>query len=336
MHLGSHPSLETQESISKPKIPSISHGTAVIGAPSDECSCQSYGCCIAGHGSPPAPRGKDKDESLTEREAYPPPLLSVQNLVVKAERHTLIHNASFDVRENEIVALVGESGSGKSMIAKCIMGLPPSQTIHVSEGTIFLKGQNLLLLDEHALRKLRGRQIAYIPQSPLNALNPIMTIGRQLIEAYHPFGADKQPSAAQRVLFLLRRVGFLQPELAMLSFPHQLSGGMRQRVLIAMALMNSPRFLIADEPTTALDVTLQAEILHLLQELKKEYGIGILLITHDLGIVARCANRVVILRHGTTIETNTVENIFYHPTCEYTKTLLDSLLCHPTLMASAV
>ena len=263
-------------------------------------------------------------------------LLSVRQLAVRTTHHHLIHAASFDVHENEIVALVGESGSGKSMIAKCIMGLPPSRAIRVSGGEIFLKGQNLLLLTEHMLRKLRGRDIAYIPQSPLNALNPIMTIGRQLVEAYAPYDKTEASTATERALFLLSRVGFLQPELALLSFPHQLSGGMRQRVLIAMALMNSPRLLIADEPTTALDVTLQAEILHLLQDLKEEYGIGILLITHDLGIVARSANRVVILRNGKTIETGTVDTIFYHPTCEYTKTLLDSLLCHPTLMASVV
>jgi ABC-type glutathione transport system ATPase component len=264
------------------------------------------------------------------------PLLSVQHLEVRTERHTLIHTASFDVHENEIVALVGESGSGKSMIAKCIMGLPPSKAIRVCGGQIYLKGQNLLGLKEQSFRKLRGREVAYIPQSPLNALNPIMTIGRQLIEAYAPYDTSASSSAKERALFLLKRVGFLQPDLALLSFPHQLSGGMRQRVLIAMALMNSPRLLIADEPTTALDVTLQAEILHLLQDLKKEYGIGILLITHDLGIVARCANRVVILRHGTTIESGTVDTIFYHPTCEYTKTLLNSLLYHPTVMASQV
>ena len=264
------------------------------------------------------------------------PLLSVRPLSVRTDRHIIIHTASFDVQENEIVALVGESGSGKSMIAKCIMGLPPSHTIRVSHGEIFLKQQNLLHLSESSLRRLRGTSIAYVPQSPLSALNPIMTIGRQLIEAYAPYAAAQKSTARERALFLLRRVGFLQPELTLLSYPHQLSGGMRQRVLIAMALMNSPRLLIADEPTTALDVTLQAEILHLLQDLKKEYGIGILLITHDLGIVARAAHRVVILKNGRTLETGTVDNIFYHPQCDYTKTLLDSLIPHPALMASAV
>jgi microcin C transport system ATP-binding protein len=265
-----------------------------------------------------------------------PPLLTVRQLAVHAEHRPLIHSASFEVHENEVLALVGESGSGKSMIAKCIMGLPPSRTIRIVGGEIFFKDKNLLHLSEGALRKLRGREVAYIPQSPLNALNPIMTIGRQLIEAYTPYDASEKRSSRERALFLLHRVGFIQPELALLSFPHQLSGGMRQRVLIAMALMNSPRLLIADEPTTALDVTLQAEILQLLQDLKNEYGLGILLITHDLGIVARSANRVVILQHGQTIETGTIDSIFYQPRCDYTKTLLDSLLCHPTLMTSAV
>jgi peptide/nickel transport system ATP-binding protein len=172
--------------------------------------------------------------------------------------------------------------------------------------------------------------IAYIPQSPLNALNPIMSIGRQLTEGYRLQSQPGYPSAKERALFLLKRVGFLQPDLAMQSLPHQLSGGMRQRVLIAMALMNSPRFLIADEPTTALDVTLQAEILDVLLDLKNEYGLSVLLITHDLGIVSKSANRVVILQSGRTVEEGSVEDIFYKPQASYTKTLLDSLLAHPT------
>jgi ABC-type dipeptide/oligopeptide/nickel transport system ATPase component len=263
------------------------------------------------------------------------PLLNVCGLTARTERRLLLHDVSFDIFENEILALVGESGSGKSMIARCIMGLPPSAAIHFSADALCFKGASLLEMSESALRKLRGPDIAYIPQSPLNALNPIMTIGRQLVEAYHPKNSSA-PSAYNQALCLLQRVGFVQPTLAMQSLPHQLSGGMRQRVLIAMALMNSPRLLIADEPTTALDVTLQAEILDLLHDLKKEYGLGILLITHDLGIVARAANRVVILRQGQIIEAGSVEDIFYRPQSNYTKTLLDSLIAHPSLMASAV
>ena len=255
---------------------------------------------------------------------------------MSAHHRPILHDVSFDVGTNEIVALGGESGSGKSMIAKSIMGLLPSRAIHICGGTLLFKGQSLLGIPETSFRKLRGHDLAYIPQSPLSALNPIMSIGRQLMEAYAPYDKSETTSARERALFLLHRVGFLEPELSMMSYPYQLSGGMRQRVLIAMALMNSPRLLIADEPTTALDVTLQAEILDLLQDLKKEYGLGILLITHDLGIVAHAANRVVVLHQGTTIETGTVEDIFYTPQSAYTKNLLHSSLCHPSLMAPAI
>ena len=259
------------------------------------------------------------------------PLLRVRQLAIAAGSSSIIDDASFDIHHKEIVALVGESGSGKSMIARTIMGIPTAQTIRATHGEIMLSGTDLLTLSESSLRALRGHEFAYIPQSPLNALNPLMTIGRQLCEAYAPYDSSDITSAKNRAVFLLTRVGFIQPGLALHSYPHQLSGGMRQRVLIAMALMNSPRLLIADEPTTALDVTLQAEILNLLLDLKKEYGLGILLITHDLGIVARVADRVVILRHGTTIEQGSVEDIFYRPLYDYTKALLNSILPHPIL-----
>jgi ABC-type glutathione transport system ATPase component len=259
-------------------------------------------------------------------------LLSIRQLEIKASARPIIVDASLDIHRQEIVALVGESGSGKSMIARAIMGMPPARTIRATGGEIILNGANLLTLPEQSLRALRGHEFAYIPQSPLNALNPLMTVGRQLCEAYAPYNSSDATTAKDRAVFLLTRVGFIQPDLALRSYPHQLSGGMRQRVLIAMALMNSPRLLIADEPTTALDVTLQAEILNLLLELKQEYGLGILLITHDLGIVARVADRVVILRHGRTIEQGSAEDIFYRPCCEYTKTLLGSILPHPIFL----
>jgi ABC-type glutathione transport system ATPase component len=264
----------------------------------------------------------------------PDPLLRVRQLAIKAGSRPIIDDASFDIHREEIVALVGESGSGKSLIARAIMGVPSANTIRATSGEIILNGENLLSLPERSLQALRGHEFAYIPQSPLNALNPLMTIGRQLCEAYAPYNSSDTTSAIDRAIFLLTKVGFIQPQLALRSYPHQLSGGMRQRVLIAMALMNSPRLLIADEPTTALDVTLQAEILNLLLGLKKEYGLGILLITHDLGIVARVANKVVILRHGKTIEQGSVEDIFYRPCCDYTKTLLGSILPHPIVRSS--
>jgi len=249
------------------------------------------------------------------------PLLNIQDLVVGLKNSIIINHASLDVSENEIVALVGESGSGKSMIARAIMGLFPSPLIFRHSGSIFFQKQPLHTYTERQLRKIRGHGIAYIPQSPLNALNPIMSIGRQIIESQ----LTNHSKARERALFLLHRVGFSDPELTMKSLPYQLSGGMRQRVLIAIALMNSPKLLIADEPTTALDVTLQAEILSLLQDLKEEYGLGILFITHDLGIVARSADRVVILQSGKTIESGNADAIFYHPQLPYTQLLIKSL-----------
>jgi len=259
-------------------------------------------------------------------------LLEVDNLVVETKTTTIINNVCLEVFENEIVALVGESGSGKSMIARSIMGLLPSEQLCISSGSIEFQENELLTLPEQSMRKIRGRSIAYIPQSPLNALNPMMSIERQLIESFDPQFHEISPK--ERALFLLKRVGFLDPERIMKSMPYQLSGGMRQRVLIAISLMNAPKLLIADEPTTALDVTLQAEILDLLQDLKQEYGLGILFITHDLGLVARYAERGYILFSGKIVEEGPINDLFYDPKETYTKLLLSSLIHHPTMTGS--
>ncbi len=213
------------------------------------------------------------------------------------------------------------------------MGLLPSEQLSISSGSIQFQGKELLDLQEGAIRKIRGRSIAYIPQSPLTALNPMMSIGRQLLESFDPQFHKIKISPKERALFLLKRVGFLDPERILKSMPYQLSGGMRQRVLIAISLMNAPKLLIADEPTTALDVTLQAEILDLLQDLKQEYGLGILFITHDLGLVARYAERGYILLSGKTIEKGLINDLFYDPKETYTKLLLSSLIHHPTMTA---
>lgn len=254
------------------------------------------------------------------------PCLEIVNLTVESEDHAIVQNVSFDVDDHDVVALVGESGAGKSMISRAIMGLLPSSALCISNGEIRFQGQSLR--EASILQELRGKKIAYVPQSPMSALNPVMTIGYQLVEAYvHKKSTPCRPK--EKAASLLNRVGFLYPELVMASYPHQLSGGMRQRVLIAMALMNDPKLLIADEPTTALDVTLQAEILDLLLDLKEEYGLAILLITHDLGIVAKVANHVIILRHGQVVESGDVDEIFYHPKAEYTKQLLDASFAPP-------
>ena len=259
-----------------------------------------------------------------------PPLLDIVDLSVCADTIPILTNINMRLYANEIVGLVGESGSGKSLLSKCIMGLLPSKSINVTSGSILFLSQPLLTYTEKKLQALRGRDFAYIPQSPLNALNPIMSIGRQLIEGYQS-DTEKPESAKDRAYFLLKRVGFHNPHVISSSLPHQLSGGMRQRVLIAMALMNSPRLLIADEPTTALDVTTQTEIIELLVELKEEYGLGILFITHDLGIVAKAASRIIILKNGEVVEHGSTEEIFIEPTHFYTKKLLNSLMPHPTL-----
>jgi len=263
-------------------------------------------------------------------------LLEVSHLVAGTRTTTIINDVSLNVCENEIVALVGESGSGKSMIARSIMRLYPSEQIHTFSGSIRFQDQELLRFSENSMRKIRGREIAYIPQSPLNALNPMMTIGKQLIESYDSRCYEGKSSPKERAHHLLKRVGFHDSQLIMNSLAYQLSGGMRQRILVAISLMNSPKLLIADEPTTALDVTLQAEILDLLQDLKEEYGLAIFFITHDLGLVARSADRVYILKSGEIVETGTTDDLFYKPQMTYTKTLLDSLIQHPTITASAV
>ena len=257
-----------------------------------------------------------------------PPLLNIVNLSVTANKTPILTNINLQLYPNEILALVGESGSGKSILSKCIMGLLPSKTINITSGSIFFLEHPLLLYKESELRALRGKEFSYIPQSPLSALNPIMSIGRQLVEGYRA-DIHGTKNAKDQAYFLLGRVGFHNQDIIFSSFPHQLSGGMRQRVLIAMALMNSPKLLIADEPTTALDVTLQAEIIELLMELKEEYGLGIVFITHDLGIVAKAASRTIILKNGEVIEEGSTEDIFFAPKHHYTKKLLNSFMPYP-------
>jgi ABC-type dipeptide/oligopeptide/nickel transport system ATPase component len=250
--------------------------------------------------------------------------LQVDNLSISSETQSIVRDVSFRVYDHDVLALVGESGAGKSMVCRTIMGLLPSPSLKICSGTVFFQGDRIDSVS--VLKELRGKKIAYIPQSPMNALNPVMTIGHQLVEAY-VYTNHLRPK--EKAIALLKRVGFLYPELVMASFPHQLSGGMRQRVLIAMALMNDPKLLIADEPTTALDVTLQAEILDLLIDLKQEHGLSILLVTHDLGIVAKIASHVVILKKGEVVETGNVDAIFYQPQSEYTRQLLEATFAHP-------
>ncbi|MGR9430777.1 ABC transporter ATP-binding protein [Rhizobium leguminosarum] len=258
----------------------------------------------------------------------PEPLLSVRDLSVAfhqgGETSLAVDHISFDIAKGEVVALVGESGSGKSVSANSILRLLPYPSASHPSGEILFKGKDLLKASERALREVRGNDITMIFQEPMTSLNPLHTIEKQIAEilALHQ-GLTGQP-ARQRVLELLNQVGIREPEKRLKAYPHELSGGQRQRVMIAMALANRPELLIADEPTTALDVTVQAQILELLRQLKAVHGMSMLFITHDLGIVRKFADRVCVMTKGRIVETGTVEDVFANPKHEYTRHLLAS------------
>ncbi|PDT09363.1 ABC transporter ATP-binding protein [Rhizobium sp. M1] len=256
------------------------------------------------------------------------PLLSVRDLSVAfhqgGETSLAVDRISFDIAKGEVVALVGESGSGKSVSANSILKLLPYPSASHPSGEVLFKGKDLLKASERALREVRGNDITMIFQEPMTSLNPLHTIEKQIAEilALHQ-GITGQP-ARQRVLELLNQVGIREPEKRLKAYPHELSGGQRQRVMIAMALANRPELLIADEPTTALDVTVQAQILELLRQLKAAHGMSLLFITHDLGIVRKFADRVCVMTKGRIVETGTVEEVFANPKHDYTRHLLAS------------
>ncbi|TCA25148.1 ABC transporter ATP-binding protein [Rhizobium leguminosarum bv. viciae] len=256
------------------------------------------------------------------------PLLSVRDLSVAfhqgGETSLAVDHISFDIAKGEVVALVGESGSGKSVSANSILRLLPYPSASHPSGEILFKGKDLLKASERELREVRGNDITMIFQEPMTSLNPLHTIEKQIAEilALHQ-GLTGQP-ARERVLELLNQVGIREPEKRLKAYPHELSGGQRQRVMIAMALANRPELLIADEPTTALDVTVQAQILELLRQLKAVHGMSMLFITHDLGIVRKFADRVCVMTKGRIVETGTVEDVFANPKHDYTRHLLAS------------
>ncbi|MCE5195379.1 MAG: ABC transporter ATP-binding protein [Nitrospiraceae bacterium] len=235
----------------------------------------------------------------------------------------VITNTSFEIKESEVFGLVGESGCGKSLTALSIMGILPSNAY--TEGTIDFRGQNLFSLDAESMRQLRGKEIAMIFQEPMTSLNPVLTIGYQISEVMTTHLGLSKKDSLDRSLNLLKYVKIPSPEIRLKEYPHQLSGGMRQRVMIAMAIACNPALLIADEPTTALDVTIQAQILALLNRLKDEKKMSILLITHDLGIIAENAERVAIMYAGRIVELADVRTLFSRPRHPYTLGLLDSL-----------
>ncbi|AXV17065.1 microcin ABC transporter ATP-binding protein [Neorhizobium sp. SOG26] len=256
------------------------------------------------------------------------PLLFVRDLSVAFHQGgnttTAVDRVSFDIMPGEVMALVGESGSGKSVTANSILKLLPYPAASHPTGEILFDGKDLLKASEAHLRHVRGNDITMIFQEPMTSLNPLHTIEKQIGEILELHQAVTGQAARVRTLELLAQVGIREPEKRLKAYPHELSGGQRQRVMIAMALANRPKLLIADEPTTALDVTVQAQILDLLRSLKGEHGMSMLFITHDLGIVRKFADRVCVMTKGKIVETGTVEEVFQNPQHEYTRHLLSS------------
>jgi oligopeptide transport system ATP-binding protein len=236
-----------------------------------------------------------------------------------------VRGVTFDLRRGETLAIVGESGSGKSVTAKSIMRLLPEANSIVKSGEITFEGRDLLKLSEKRMQETRGSKIAMVFQDPMTSLDPTMRVGRQITESLRKHLGMSGDRAKERSVELMELVGIPYAEARLRQYPHQFSGGMRQRVVIAIALACDPQVLIADEPTTALDVTIQAQILELLRDLQERIGMSIILITHDLGVVAQTAHRVAVMYGGKIVETGTVREIFYNPQMPYTWGLLSSI-----------
>jgi len=272
-----------------------------------------------------APQNRDHNKAAE-------PFLSVSDLRVHFHTEAGVLEAvggvSFEISKAETLGLVGESGCGKSVTAYSILKLLPVPPAEYAGGHIKFRGEDLLTYDDKAMRSVRGNLISMIFQEPMSSLNPIMSIGTQITEAIREHRKTSRRESQQIAIDMLRRVGIPSPEVRFNEYPHQLSGGMKQRAMIAMALVCRPALLIADEPTTALDVTIQAQILELLNELQKELAMSILLITHDLGVVAETCDRVAVMYAGKVVELASVEDLFSHPKHPYTHGLFRSL---PTL-----
>ncbi len=256
-------------------------------------------------------------------------LLKVENLhtgfFINNELHNAVAGVSFEVNRKEVVCVVGESGCGKSVMSLSIMKLLPEMNSKISEGEIFFEDVDLVKKSDKEMRKVRGKDIAMIFQEPMTALNPVFTIGYQLQEVLFNHMKISKKAARERGIELLKEVGISRPERIIDEYPHQLSGGMRQRVMIAMAIAIHPKLLIADEPTTALDVTVQAQILDLLKDIQEKEDMAIMLITHDLGVVAEMADRVLVMYAGQIVESGVVTELFANPSHPYTESLLQSI-----------
>ncbi|MGZ4112551.1 MAG: ABC transporter ATP-binding protein [Tumebacillaceae bacterium] len=256
-------------------------------------------------------------------------LLEVKNLKTYIQQKNAqiraVDGIDFHVDKGETLCIVGESGCGKSMTSLSVMGLLPKPNGKIVEGEILLNGKDLVQLSERQKADVRGNLISMIFQEPMTSLNPVITIGNQMDEVLLRHKGITKNEARSRSIEMLRKVGFARPEQIVKEYPHRLSGGMRQRVMIAMAMACEPELLIADEPTTALDVTIQAQVLELMKEMKQEFGSSIILITHDLGVVAEMADRVVVMYAGQVVESASAHTLFTEPKHPYTKGLIESI-----------
>jgi oligopeptide/dipeptide ABC transporter ATP-binding protein len=256
-------------------------------------------------------------------------LLQVKNLrasfFTDAGEVRAVDDVSFSIERGKTLGIVGESGCGKSVTSLSILRLLAQPAGRIVGGEILYQGRNLLSLSEDEMRKIRGNEISMIFQEPMTSLNPVYTVGNQILEAVMLHQGLKKKEARDKSIEMLKRVGIPAPEKRIDDYPHQLSGGMRQRVMIAMALSCNPKVLIADEPTTALDVTIQAQILDLLRDLQQSDGLGLMLITHDLGVVAEMADEVVVMYAGRVVEQAPVRKLFAQPSMPYTRGLLESI-----------
>jgi peptide/nickel transport system ATP-binding protein len=256
-------------------------------------------------------------------------LLEINNLHtgfnIAGKTYHAVKDVSFVVKPKEVVCVVGESGCGKSVMSLSIMNLLPKHNGKIDKGEILYKGRDLVNLNDKEMNKIRGKDISMIFQEPMTALNPVLTIGFQMDEVLLNHTSMKHEEIRKKSISLLKQVGISRGEQIVHEYPHQLSGGMRQRVMIGMAIACQPQLLIADEPTTALDVTVQAQILELITKIQDEVGMAVLLITHDLGVVAEMADRVVVMYAGQVVEESDTDRIFHDPQHPYTKALLSSI-----------
>jgi peptide/nickel transport system ATP-binding protein len=257
------------------------------------------------------------------------PLLEVKNLQtafsINDSWHNAVDDVSFQVGRKRIVGVVGESGCGKSVLSLSVIGLLPKVNSQIRSGSVLFKGKNLTHLSEDEMNDVRGKDISMIFQEPMTSLNPVLTIGYQLQEVLFNHMNISKAEAREKSIALLKSVGISRSEKLIDEYPHQLSGGMRQRVMIAMAVACQPKLLIADEPTTALDVTVQAQILELLKEIQESNDMSIIMITHDLGVVAEMCDEVIVMYGGKIVEHTDVDTLFYAPKHPYTKALLHSI-----------